>query len=108
MFVTSDKTSPTDIAFVHMMVQLERRGGFAVITIKQLEALYWVGKLGSFSAAANKLNIAQSTISKRIQELEDSLQATFFERDKRAGRLTMKGAEILPLAEEMLRLQKRL
>lgn len=79
-----------------------------MITMKQVEALYWVGTLGSFSAAANKLNIAQSTISKRIQELEDGLQAVFFERDKRAGRLTMKGAEILPLAEEMLRLQKRL
>lgn len=79
-----------------------------MITLKQIEALYWVGMLGSFSAAANKLNIAQSTISKRIQEIEDSLQTTFFERDKRSGRLTMKGAEVMPIAEEMLRLQMRM
>lgn len=79
-----------------------------MVTLKQVEALYWVGVLGSFSAAAQKLNIAQSTISKRIQELEDVLQTTLFDRDKRSGRLTMKGAEVLGLAEEMLRLQKRL
>lgn len=79
-----------------------------MITLKQMEALYWVGALGSFSAAADKLNIAQSTISKRIIELEDMLQTTLFDRDKRSGHLTMKGRELLGIAEEMLQLQRRL
>ena len=45
-----------------------------MVSIKQLEAFYWVAKLNSFAAAADKLNMAQSTISKRIQELEADLK----------------------------------
>lgn len=79
-----------------------------MITVKQMQAFYWVGQLGSFSAAADKLNIAQSTISKRIQELETALGLTVLERDRRADRLTLKGQELLPLIEESLRLQERI
>jgi DNA-binding transcriptional LysR family regulator len=35
-----------------------------------LEAFYWVIRLGSFQAAATRLNLAQPTISTRIKELE--------------------------------------
>ena len=42
-------------------------------SIKQVEAFYWSGQLGSFVAAAERLNTTQSNISKRIQELEYTL-----------------------------------
>lgn len=73
-------------------------------TLKQMEAFYWVGKLESFVAASEKLNLAQSTISKRIQELEEALGINLFNRNLRAGRLTLKGEELLSIAERMLRL----
>ena len=43
-------------------------------TIKQLEALYWAGKLGSFQAAAAHLHTSQSAIAKRIAELREIFQ----------------------------------
>ena len=78
-----------------------------MITLRQVEAFYWVGLLNSFAQAADKLNIGQSTISKRIQELETTIGISLFDRDKRSARLTRKGMEMLPLAEELLRLQHR-
>lgn len=78
-----------------------------MITLKQVEAFYWVGTLGSFAAAADKINVAQSTVSKRIQEMELSLGIDLFDRDMRSGRLTLKGSEILALSEKMLRLRLR-
>ena len=34
-----------------------------MMTFKQLEALYWIGQLGSFALAANKLHTSQSAVS---------------------------------------------
>ena len=59
-----------------------------MITFKQIDALYWIAELGSFEAAANKLNMSQSAISKRIQELEDTFDVEIFDRSKRNARLT--------------------
>jgi DNA-binding transcriptional LysR family regulator len=73
-----------------------------MVTLKQVEAFYWASILGSFEAAAEKLNTAQSTISKRIQELEVQSRVMLFDRSKRSVRLTMKGQELLVHAEEML------
>lgn len=73
-----------------------------MITIKQIEAFYWASVLGSFEAAAGKLNTAQSTISKRVQELEYQSKVILFDRSKRSCRLTMKGQELLRHAEDLL------
>lgn len=73
-----------------------------MITLKQVEAFYWASVLGTFEAAAEKLNTAQSTISKRIQELELQSRVILFDRTKRTVRLTLKGQELLARAEEML------
>lgn len=78
-----------------------------MITLKQAEAFYWVGVLGSFAATAEKIHVAQSTVSKRIQEMEMLLGIELFDREMRSGRLTMKGSELLPLAEKMLRFRDR-
>ena len=40
-----------------------------MMTFKQLEAIYWVARLGGFAQAATKLHATQSAISKRVQEL---------------------------------------
>lgn len=73
-----------------------------IITFKQLEAVYWIAELGSFSSAADKLNTTQSAISKRVQELERQFDIVIFDRSGRAPRMTAKGAEIVAHAQNLL------
>lgn len=77
-------------------------------SIKQIEAFYWSGQLGSFVAAADRLNTTQSNISKRIQELEYTLGVELFDRAKRAIRMTAKGDELMRLSDELLRIHLQL
>ena len=61
------------------------------MTLKQLQAFYWAAKLGSFSIAADRLFISQSSLSKRIAELEVSLGKELFDRSARRAVLTLEG-----------------
>lgn len=76
-----------------------------MLTLKQVEAVYWVSTLGSFNAAADRLNATQSTISKRILDLEAFLGVDVFERNNRA-QLTLKGRELMGDFVKMLELQQ--
>jgi DNA-binding transcriptional LysR family regulator len=69
------------------------------MNIRQLETFVAIAQLGSFSAVASRLNASQSTISARIQELEQTLGVALFDRRQRAVRLTLKGRELLPHAQ---------
>ena len=40
------------------------------MNLRRIETFYWAAKLGSFSAAADRLNATQSTDSMRIKDLE--------------------------------------
>lgn len=71
---------------------------------RQLEALYWTARLGSFAAAARKLNTSQPAISLRIQELERTLGVTLFDRSRRRAVLTPQGREAVSGAEHLLSL----
>jgi DNA-binding transcriptional LysR family regulator len=55
------------------------------MTLKQIEAFYWAAKLGSFAIAAQRLHVTQSSLSKRIAELEQSVGATLFDRTNRSA-----------------------
>lgn len=76
-----------------------------MLTLKQVEALVWISRMGSFERAANKLNLTQSTVSKRIQELEAVVGVAVFERNGRDCALTLKGEQLLQLGEKMLELR---
>ncbi|MFV5434719.1 MULTISPECIES: LysR family transcriptional regulator [Acinetobacter calcoaceticus/baumannii complex] len=73
-----------------------------MITFKQMEALIWICKLGNFEAAAEKLHMSQSAISKRIHELESSFDIEIFDRSNRNAKLTEKGRELLIYSQEIL------
>lgn len=73
-----------------------------MMTFKQLEAIYWVARLGGFSAAAGRLHTTQSAISRRIQELEAAFDTPLFDRSQRTARLTEKGEEMFQLAGQLL------
>lgn len=78
------------------------------LNIKQLEALYWAGRLGSFQAAANRLHTTQSAISKRVAELESALGRSLFDRTRRNAELTPAGERVSAGAEQMLAQAQRL
>lgn len=77
-------------------------------TLRQLETFAWIVRLGSFSAAAKRLNTTQSAISARVSELERGLGVSLFDRSGRHVSLTPKGRQLrtyagkaLALVEEM-------
>lgn len=69
---------------------------------RQLEALYWITRLGSFAAAARKLNTSQPAISQRIKDLEQNLGVPLFDRSRRRAVLTPQGHEVAAGAERLL------
>lgn len=73
-----------------------------MITIKQIEAIFWVARLGSFDSAADHLNTTQSAISKRIQDLETRYGQPLFDRSRRSAQLTPMGEELVALASSLL------
>jgi DNA-binding transcriptional LysR family regulator len=77
-------------------------------TLAQIEAFYWIARLGGFHAAAARLRLTQPTISLRIRALEEALGVTLFERAGRASRLTAEGRVLLPQAERMVGLLEEL
>ena len=74
------------------------------MNFKQLETLYWAAKMGSFTAAAKRLNSTQSTISMRIQDLELDFGVELFDRSQRTARVTAKGRELVKYVEQLLNL----
>ncbi|MFT3800621.1 MAG: LysR family transcriptional regulator [Burkholderiaceae bacterium] len=72
------------------------------VNLRFLEAFVWVVRLGSFRAAAERLNMTQAAISSRIATLEDSFGQKLFLRDPRELRLTASGRLLIGYAERML------
>jgi DNA-binding transcriptional LysR family regulator len=71
-------------------------------SLAQLEAFYWVARLGGFRAAAEQLHRTQPTISLRIQELESALGVALFDRSGSRIQLTGAGREMMPYVEQIL------
>ena len=84
-----------------------RHGVLRLITLRQLEALVAIVRLGSFARAADKLGATQSAISKRIHELESAAGFQVFDRSHREARLTQEGEDLLAIGLQMLELQER-
>nr|WP_245635097.1 LysR family transcriptional regulator [Marinobacterium profundum] len=80
----------------------------AMITFKQIEALYWISELGNFAAAAEKLHTTQSAISKRVNELEAAFGMSVFDRSRRSARLTEKGKELLIMAKDLIEMRDQM
>lgn len=78
------------------------------LTLAQLEALFWVARLGSVRAAATRLNITQPALSLRIKELESALRGRLLNRDSYRATLTTLGLEVTRQAERMLDIAERI
>ncbi|MGO4328540.1 LysR family transcriptional regulator [Cupriavidus sp. 2TAF22] len=78
------------------------------MTLKQLEAFFWAARLSSFSVAAKRLHVTQSTLSKRIAELESDLGKALFDRTGQRAVLTDAGAQLVEHAMRMLDIESRI
>lgn len=75
----------------------------AVIELRQLRYLVLAAESGSFSRAAKRLGIKQSTLSRQLLALEKRLGIEMFERMSRGAVLTSAGQSYLKTAERIVR-----
>lgn len=73
-----------------------------MISTRQLRYFVEIAETGSFSAAAERLFVAQSALSRQVKELEGQLGTALFERTARQPRLTAAGMAFLPRARTLL------
>src|SRR5689334_16724192 len=73
------------------------------VTISQLRAFVTVAELGSFSAAAVQLGVAQSSVSRAVACLEDAVGRVLLDRSSRASP-TSAGAAVFRDARQALAL----
>jgi DNA-binding transcriptional LysR family regulator len=76
--------------------------------LRLFETFAAVASLGSFRAAAARLNTTQPAVSQRILQLEEQYGARLFQRSSRMVRLTAKGQEFAGYAERILGLDGEL
>lgn len=67
----------------------------------KLKTFHAAGETGSLTAAADKLRISQSAVSRQITALEDSLSTPLFHRHARGLTLTEQGRILFHTAHEM-------
>jgi len=91
------------IALALLLIQL-----IFFLTIRQLQYLQAVMATHHFGKAAEQCFVTQSTLSSGIQELEQLLGVTLFERTKRKVIPTMMGEQIAVQAQHILQLNEAL
>ena len=71
--------------------------------LRQLEYVVAVAEERSFTGAANRCHVVQSTLSAQVARLERELGVTLFERTSRSVRVAPAGELLLPHARALLR-----
>jgi len=71
------------------------------IALFHLETLMWIDRLGTFAAAAQRLNTTQPAISARVREIEQQLGVPLFQRDGRRMVLTARGRRLVQDCEPL-------
>lgn len=74
----------------------------------QLETFLKIVETGSFTATANMLGYAQSTVTTQIKLLEEEFGCLLFERLGKTLVLTAEGEKLISYAEQMLQLQRQM
>jgi DNA-binding transcriptional LysR family regulator len=72
------------------------------ITLKQLRLFVAVVQAGNLAEAASRLFITKAAASMSLQELEKQLDCRLFDRVRNRLQLNTQGAQLLPLADELL------
>ena len=72
------------------------------INLRQLRAFVSIGRLGSFTRAAEALHATQPALSAQIRELEEALGVKLFDRSTRSVSLTQAGEDLMPSVDTVL------
>src|SRR5258707_14292438 len=72
------------------------------ITLRQLYGFKAVADVGPFTAAAQRLKVAQPALSLNIRDLESELGARLFDRTTRRVELTAAGREFLQSVDKLI------
>ncbi|GAA5200984.1 LysR family transcriptional regulator [Microbacterium jejuense] len=72
------------------------------VNLEQLKAFVEVAQVGNFTRAAERLHLAQPSLSRQITALEQDLGMELFHRARAGSTLTVAGESLLPLARRML------
>ena len=78
-----------------------------MIDLDQVRSFIAVIEAGSFRDAAQRLGLAQPTISQHVQKLESTLDHLLVERSRARATTTAAGFRFLPFARTLLRLEER-
>lgn len=70
--------------------------------LRQIEYFCMVGKLHSFTRAAEQLHVAQPSITQAVRKMEQELDVQLFDRSKKRTALTHEGEAFLSRMEKML------
>lgn len=70
--------------------------------LQTLQAFSVVAATGSFTTAAEQMNLSQSAVSRQIQQLEHFFGCSLFERHTRRVTITERGSSILSVVEGLL------
>lgn len=73
------------------------------IALYHLETLFWIDRLGTFAAAAERLHATQPAVSARMRELETRVGTALFRRDGRVMSLTPAARKLVRECEPLLR-----
>jgi len=71
--------------------------------LTNFETICCIAKLGTFSAAAIRLNASQPAITARVREIESSVGIAFFHKRGRRMDLTVEGREFISRVEPLVR-----
>lgn len=72
------------------------------VTLRHLRCFTTVAREGSFTLAAKRMFLTQSSLTAGIQQLEQTVGLKLFDRTTRRVALTREGASFLPVAERLL------
>ena len=72
------------------------------VNLEQLRSFVEVADVANFTRAAERLHLAQPSLSRQISALENDLGSALFHRGRNGSRLTAAGEALLPLARRML------
>jgi DNA-binding transcriptional LysR family regulator len=72
------------------------------LEFKHFKSIVAIAEEGTITAAANRLRLAQSALSRQIGDLEDAFKIQIFERDRGGTTLTAAGESLLRFARELL------
>ncbi len=75
-----------------------------MLNFSGLEVFAVSAETGSFSKAAQRLQVSQPAVSQQIRSLEDALSTRLFQRSSQGVMLTNAGKVLLPMAHELLNL----